>query len=133
MTSNAMAGGRWDAVIVGGGLAGLAAAAYLARSGRRVAVFDSGPLGGRARTEIRDGHCFNLGAHALYLGGSAAEVLSELGISYTGGPPASTGRWATRGQELFEFPADAPSLLRTRMLGPWRRRSSVSCSSGCPA
>ena len=40
-------------VVVGGGLAGLAAAAYLARAGRSVTVLErGGTAGGRAQTTV---------------------------------------------------------------------------------
>ena len=57
--------------IVGGGLAGLTAACYLARSGVTVTVFEKAPgLGGRAATQQQAGYFFNRGIHALYSGGA---------------------------------------------------------------
>ncbi|MDX1469273.1 MAG: NAD(P)/FAD-dependent oxidoreductase, partial [Acidimicrobiia bacterium] len=47
-----LAGSTWDAVVVGGGHNGLAAAAYLARAGQKVAVLERRDrLGGAATTE----------------------------------------------------------------------------------
>src|SRR5262245_25239739 len=67
--------------IVGGGLAGLTAAALLAKQGQSVSVFEqAGYLGGRAETQTTAGFHFNLGPHALYRGGWAARVLKELRI-----------------------------------------------------
>jgi phytoene dehydrogenase-like protein len=55
-----------DVVVVGGGLGGLAAATYLARSGRTVTLFEkSRALGGRAMTQANGDFRFNLGPHAL--------------------------------------------------------------------
>ena len=46
-----------DAVVVGGGVGGLAAAAYLGRAGKSVVLFEkASALGGRAAGE--DGHGF---------------------------------------------------------------------------
>lgn len=78
-----------DAIVVGGGLAGLAAATYLARAGRGVQLFErSAGLGGRGATQNRDGFLFNKGAHAVYEKSPAARVLSELGVSFTYGSPS---------------------------------------------
>ena len=63
-------------VVVGGGLAGLSAAAFLARAGRDVTVLEKAAApGGRARTLDRDGYRLNLGAHALYRAGVGMAVL----------------------------------------------------------
>src|SRR5512147_2271719 len=40
--TDARAGARWEAVIIGGGMAGLSAAIYLGRSRRRTLIIDSG-------------------------------------------------------------------------------------------
>lgn len=60
--------GRWDAVVIGSGVGGLAAAAALAHVGRRVLVLErhSQP-GGLTQTFERGGFRFNVGVH--YLGG----------------------------------------------------------------
>src|SRR5205814_1856570 len=81
-----------DVAVVGGGISGLAAAAYLGRNGRSVALFEkANHLGGRARTHVRDGFQLNLGPHALYRAGRGAVVLRELGVPFSGGVPASSG------------------------------------------
>ncbi len=54
-------GGAWDAIVVGGGLAGLAAAAWIARGGRRVIAIERARApGGRAATQDRDGFLLNV-------------------------------------------------------------------------
>ena len=81
-----------DVIVAGGGLAGLAAAAYLARAGRRVTVLEKAEeLGGRARTRERSGFLFNVGPHALYVAGQARAVLRELEVPFTGQPPLADG------------------------------------------
>jgi phytoene dehydrogenase-like protein len=75
----------FDAVIVGGGLAGLTAASYLARGGRSVLLLEkSSQLGGRAITTERHGFLFNRGIHALYLTGPGEAILRELDVTYQG-------------------------------------------------
>jgi len=106
-----------DVVVVGGGLAGLTAAAFLARAGKSVTLFEkSQRLGGRAETQMREGFYFNQGAHALYRLGAGAKILDELGITFTGGVPASNG-WGVKRGKLHKLPADPLSLLTTRALG----------------
>jgi glycine/D-amino acid oxidase-like deaminating enzyme len=62
-----------DTIVIGGGIAGLAAAAYLGRAGRRVLVLEkAAALGGRAVTQDHDGFRFNLGTHAFLRWGGAA-------------------------------------------------------------
>ena len=54
--STKLAGESPDVIVVGGGLAGLTAAALVARQGRRVAVLEGAArLGGRAATQVVQG------------------------------------------------------------------------------
>ena len=57
---------HYDAVIVGGGLAGLSTATLLAKKNKRVLVLEQGNLGGRAVTMKIKGFSFNFGSHAIY-------------------------------------------------------------------
>jgi phytoene dehydrogenase-like protein len=114
----------WDVAVVGGGLAGLAAATTAARDGRRVVLLDAGALGGRARSTDRDGFTFNMGPHALYRGGPAERVLGDLGVAPTGGPPA-TSAWGVRAGELVPLASTPLSLLASRAL-TWREKIAVA-------
>ena len=106
-----------DVAVVGGGAAGLATAAFLARSGLTVTVLErSARVGGRAASDTTNGFVFNRGVHALYRGGAATEVLDELGVEYSGGSPGSASALA-RGR-LYPIPTSLPVLLRTGLLGP---------------
>ncbi|MEO8288157.1 MAG: FAD-dependent oxidoreductase [Chloroflexota bacterium] len=106
-----------EIAVVGGGLAGLAAATYLARAGRTVTLFEkSAGTGGRAVSVCHDGFSFNMGAHALYKGSPAMQVLEELGISFTGGSPGLYK--AAENGNLHLLPAGPLSLLRTGLLSP---------------
>jgi phytoene dehydrogenase-like protein len=75
-------------VVIGGGLAGLTAAATLARAGRPVTVLEAAEhLGGRARSRQRDGFSLNLGPHALYRAGGGMATLRSLGVRPRGRMP----------------------------------------------
>ncbi|HWP66899.1 MAG TPA: FAD-dependent oxidoreductase, partial [Candidatus Limnocylindria bacterium] len=104
-------------VVVGGGLAGLAAAATAARAGVPVTVLEKAAApGGRAATQVRDGVCLNQGPHALYRGGAGMAVLRELGIEPRGGVPNASGGHAVRAGALHALPGGAVSLLTTSLL-----------------
>ena len=106
-----------NVVVVGGGIAGLAAAIYLARGGRTVTVFEKRRhLGGRAVTHLRHGFRFNLGPHAFFRAGHGAQVLRDLGIPIRGGSPRGAGL-ILDGDERYRFPADFFALLLTGLLG----------------
>jgi hypothetical protein len=105
--------------VIGAGLAGLTAAAFVARAGVPVVVHETRHrLGGRATTDDRDGFRFDQGPHALYRGGPAERVLAELGIRPVGVTPDVRGVLVREG-ELHRAPAGPVSLLRTTALG-WR-------------
>lgn len=71
--------------VAGGGLAGLACGALLARAGAQVTVYEGGPgLGGMAATLTRGGFLWNWGGHALYRDGPGVPVLRELGVDPDG-------------------------------------------------
>ena len=111
-----------NVVIVGGGLAGLAASIYLARGGRTVTVFEKRQaLGGRAITQLRHGYRFNLGAHAFYRAGAGAAVCRELGIPLQGVVPKPHALALRQGEERW-LPTSILSLLGTSLLsvrGKW--------------
>ena len=105
-------------VVIGGGLAGLAAAAYAARAGRHVTVLEKATeLGGRAATHEKKGYSLNIGPHALYRGGEAEHVLGELGVQTPGAPPANSGgSYAIDGNKLHALPTGPVSLLTSSLL-----------------
>lgn len=107
-----------DVAVVGGGLGGLTAAVHAARAGASVTLFESGRLGGRARTTTVDpGVVLNAGPRALYAGGAAARELAALGVTWSGGVPPTTGARATRGGSVHVLPGTPAQLLRTGLLG----------------
>jgi phytoene dehydrogenase-like protein len=117
MGSSTSSNGR-DLIVVGGGLAGLAAATIAARNGLRVLLLEKAPdLGGRAQTQVREGYSFNVGAHALYRGGPGMRVLRELGVEPHGKPPSTSGGFAVHSGSAHTLPAGPVSLLTTSLFG----------------
>lgn len=105
-----------DVIVVGGGLAGLTAAAFAARAGTRVRVLErSRELGGRARTRELDGFLLNVGPHALYRKGAGRAVLRELDVPLAGAVPPYAGR-ALHGGRSLALPVGPTSLATTRLL-----------------
>jgi phytoene dehydrogenase-like protein len=121
----------YDVAIIGGGIAGLTAASYLARAGRSVALFErSKTLGGRAATTDYDGFLFNRGGHALYTGGAASDVLRELGVTYRAGVPRRV--FGLDEGRLSPLPTGPVALLTTRLLDPAAKLEFVRVLSGLP-
>lgn len=71
----------YDTIIVGGGIAGLTSAAYLAREKQRVLLIEKNEeLGGLVNTFNRDGFQFEAGVRALENAGIIFPMLEDLGI-----------------------------------------------------
>ncbi|HVU00222.1 MAG TPA: FAD-dependent oxidoreductase [Polyangiaceae bacterium] len=105
-----------DVVVVGGGIAGLAVAAYVAAAGRSVRVLEKASrLGGRGATEVVSGFSLNRGPHALYRASEGAKVLAEVGVETPGRSPSGAGFAIHRGA-LHDLPGKALSLLGTSLL-----------------
>jgi phytoene dehydrogenase-like protein len=80
----AVAGRRFDCIVVGGGHNGLVCATYLARSGRSVLVLEAAEHAGGAATtrEFAPGFRVSACAHLLHL--MPADVMNELGLASHG-------------------------------------------------
>lgn len=74
----------WDGIVVGSGIGGCVAAAYLARSGARVLVLERNDrLGGALASHEREGFKFDLGSHLVARGdrGPIGRILRDLALT----------------------------------------------------
>lgn len=107
-----------DVAVVGGGLGGLAAAAYAGRGGRSVVLCEkASALGGRAATTAVDAFRFNLGPHALYAARHGIAVLRDLGVPFHGGKPTASGGFAIDRGAKHALPGGFLSLVTTGLFG----------------
>jgi len=113
-------GGEHEAVVVGGGIAGLVAARELALAGFRPLVLEawSAPGGAVGRHTVA-GLELDAGAESFATrGGIVAALLAELGLTSAVATPSGLGAWV-------QLPSGAGTLPRTGLLGvpaqPWAR------------
>lgn len=112
---------QWDVVIIGGGLAGLVAANFLAKSNLSVLVLEKGKtVGGRAKTDLINNQLFNIGPHALYKKGKARLILEQLGIELHGKSP-KLGGLLIDGQINYTAPFNPIGVFTTRYFN-WKDR-----------
>ncbi|WP_139488708.1 phytoene desaturase family protein [Brevibacillus dissolubilis] len=109
---------KYDVIIVGGGLAGLSAAAFLSHKGKKVAVLERGALGGRAVTLKIKGFNFNFGAHAIYGRDTSVlrmlQKLLDLKIDWQDFNPNKAKY--DLGDALTDVPANIQGLFRTKVV-----------------
>src|ERR1700683_2688688 len=103
-----------DIIVVGGGIAGLVAAAFASKGGASVLLLEASPaLGGRARTRNVSGYYFNQGAHALYRGGFLDNILHDLEVTVTGNTPDLAAGFFVSDNKLHRAPFSAAGLACT--------------------
>ncbi|WP_147795191.1 NAD(P)/FAD-dependent oxidoreductase [Cellulomonas sp. Y8] len=111
-------GAAWDALVVGGGVAGLVAARELALAGLRPLVLEAwGSPGGVVGRHEVDGLSLDAGAESFATrGGVVAALADELGLADRVVTPERHGAWV-------RLPGGAGPLPRTGLLGipadPW--------------
>jgi len=76
-----MTGKRYQTIVVGGGIAGLTAAAFLAKEGRSVLLIEKNlECGGLVNSFTINGFRFEAGVRALLNAGIIFPMLQQLGI-----------------------------------------------------
>ncbi len=81
MTQSPSAEQRFDAIVIGAGAGGMSAAARLVAAGHQVLLVEQQDrLGGRASSEVIDGHIVNIGAIAIERGGVFEETFALLDV-----------------------------------------------------
>lgn len=118
-------GPRMRVAIIGGGLAGLTAAAYLSESAAVDGImFERSPqLGGRAFTYEKSGFTLNYGAHAIY--GidrhSITRLERELGLSFSSKSVDKRTVMYEKNNQIDEAPLDFINLVRTGLLSTMQK------------
>jgi phytoene dehydrogenase-like protein len=120
-------------VIVGGGLAGLAAAVQLGRLNVPAVLYEEGDrIGGRARTDCREGFELNLGPHRLYERGAAVAGLRALGLRINSASRGPNGGFAIWRGAKHTLPVGYCSLLTTDLLGQSAKRELARFLAAVP-
>jgi oxygen-dependent protoporphyrinogen oxidase len=108
-----------DAVVIGAGAAGLAAAHELKRRGRDVLVLEAQPApGGAMRTVTQDGFTFERGPNSLRIGAPLLELLREAradALMEKAGP-ASRARYLLRPGGLVPVPLSPLAFAMTGLV-----------------
>ncbi|MCY9669105.1 FAD-dependent oxidoreductase [Paenibacillus alginolyticus] len=116
---------KMKVAIIGGGLAGLTAAAYLSENPHVEGIlFERSPqLGGRAFTYEKAGFTLNYGAHAIY--GIDRHTLTnmerELGLSFSSKQVDKRKVFYAKNNQLTPAPLDAINLLKTDLLSTMQK------------
>ncbi len=72
--------------------------------------------GGRARTQQENGYSINLGPHALYRGGRAAQTFREWGIPFSGAvPPTASRAFFVRENRFYPMVTNLRGLLASSL------------------
>jgi monoamine oxidase len=129
--------GNVDAIVIGAGAAGIAAARRLVAAGRRIAVLEAADeLGGRCITDTRTfGFPYDRGAHWLYLADTnpVPRLAAQAGLDIYPAPPGQRmriGRRYAREGEMEDFLAQL--VHANTAIADAARKGDVSCAQVLP-
>ncbi len=112
-------------IVVGGGLAGLAAAQRLASADRDVVVFEaSASVGGVVGSVVKNGFRFERSAYTIQAGSATfRRVVDELGLSsqLERADPGAKTRWLWHRGRLRALPGKPSDILTTELLS-WKAK-----------
>lgn len=115
---------KYDVAVVGGGIAGLSAAIFAAKAGKRVIILEKQKqLGGRAITNKKQGVYLNLGAHALYKG-EAYKTFKEWGLTLAGDQPSKFDASFIWRNQVLVTPLHPFSFIKTSLLS-WKGKREL--------
>ncbi len=110
-----------EALVVGAGVSGLAAARALRRAGVETAVVEAGEApGGTLRTAARDGFLAELGPNTVMASPEMEALAADAGAEGDLVPasPAAKRRYVVHRGRPVPLPASPPALLATPLLSP---------------
>ena len=126
-----------DALVIGAGVAGLAAARELERRGAEVVLVESSDTpGGVMQTDCVDGYRLERGPNSVLLRAPLLRGLERFGAlaGLEQAAPASRARFLLRGGELVPVPLGPLDLVRTPLLsGAGKRRLLRSLAAMTPS
>ncbi|MHB1606509.1 MAG: protoporphyrinogen oxidase [Leptospirales bacterium] len=125
-----------DTIVVGGGIAGLAAAMTLKKSGQTVRLLEArGYLGGAMMTVRDQGYLLEFGPNSLIAGPDEPIMawIRNLGIERTILPasPSAKNRFILRDGKLFPVPLSITSFLSSSLLS-WKGKLRILKEWGVP-
>lgn len=122
MGENSAQTGQLDALVIGGGISGLATANALARRGQTVHVLEkSAHLGGAVKTEKRDGFLCEAGPNSLLAkSGAVWKHIEDIGLAErrVEANPVSNKRFLVKKGRLVPLPASPMGGVRTPLYSP---------------
>jgi len=119
---------RRDAVVIGGGVSGLAAGFHLARAGLDVTLLEASPrLGGTLDTRREGGWLVELGPNTIAERPPLAELVETCGLAgeILRAGPAAARRFLWHDGALHAMPSSPASLVSSPLLG-WRGKLAIA-------